>query len=183
MTTSINALKYQVEDLQKNIELEQRRMEADSQAKREMLERQIEEIKTNLADLEAQQQEASRVRVEAQRRADGIRQEGQNAEKGVVPLQNKILEAQDMVNRARASMRDIWIPYGQNIKAVLEEIDRCQWIGDKPLGPLGRYVRAREPEKWGDILRGQLLNLLTAFAITNPKDREQLKKILGKYRK
>ena len=105
------------------------------------------------------------------------------AEKGIKPLQNRIVEAQEMANRARASMRDTWIPYGQNIEAVLDEIDRCQWIGDKPLGPLGRYVKAREPEKWGDILRGQLLTLLTAFAITNPKDREQLKRILAHYRK
>ncbi|KAJ2914708.1 hypothetical protein MD484_g5713, partial [Candolleomyces efflorescens] len=182
MTVSMNAFKLQVEDLQKNIELEQRRMEADSQAKREMLERQIEDVKAKFTELEAQHQEATRVRAEAQRYAEGIRQEGQNAEKGIKPLQNRIVEAQEMANRARASMRDTWIPYGQNIKAVLDEIDRCQWIGDKPLGPLGRYVKAREPEKWGDILRGQLLTLLTAFAITNPKDRDQLKRILAHYR-
>ncbi|KAJ2932349.1 hypothetical protein H1R20_g4748, partial [Candolleomyces eurysporus] len=182
MNASIAALKRQVEELQTNIEVEQRRMEADSQAKRELLERQIGEVKTKLTDLEARQQEATRVRVEAQRAAERLREEGQNAEKGVTALQNRIVEAQDMAKRARASMRDIFIPYGQNIKAVLEDIQKCQWIGDKPLGPLGLYVKAKEPEKWGEILRGQLLNHLTAFAITNPKDREQLKNILGKYR-
>ncbi|KAF9523413.1 hypothetical protein CPB83DRAFT_690784 [Crepidotus variabilis] len=60
----------------------------------------------------------------------------------------------------------------------MQKIKSMNWRGDIPLGPLGQYVKARDPKTWGEILRSQLGQYLTAFAITNAADRACLKKLL-----
>ena len=61
--------------------------------------------------------------------------------------------------------------------AVLAEIGRSKWIGDKPVGPFGMFVKLKDP-RWAEILRNQLGSIMSSFAVTNAKDRSQLSQIL-----
>jgi len=58
-----------------------------------------------------------------------------------------------------------------------------KWHGDVPIGPLGVHVKAREPEKWGEVLRVQLGVYLTTFAVTDARDREGVRRVLGEFGK
>ena len=73
-------------------------------------------------------------------------------------------------------------PFGRNMEQVLAEIGRARWYGQTPVGPLGRFVRVREA-KWAPVMRVRLGNLMSAFAITDSRDRKNLDQILRKHGK
>ncbi|KAF6747454.1 hypothetical protein DFP72DRAFT_919874 [Ephemerocybe angulata] len=181
MDTSISALEFAAKDIDRKIEAEQARMEANTKAKRDLVDRQLNDAKAEIDTLEARRTEINASLRDLMAANEETKAAGLRAEAEINTLRQRISEADNMVAKARASMRDIFVPFGNNIKGVIDEIERSAWQGDKPLGPLGRYVKAREPEKWGEILRSQLAGTLTAFAITDPRDRDQLKRILQKY--
>jgi hypothetical protein len=106
------------------------------------------------------------------------------AEKERDAAQGRIMECEQMIERCVQQEKNSLAAYGRDIKGVLERIEKMRWLGDLPLGPLGVNVKVKEPEKWAELLRGQLGKYLTAFAITDARDRPQLKKVLeqsGKY--
>jgi hypothetical protein len=88
------------------------------------------------------------------------------------------LECDNTIKSAQQQSKDALVPYGKNIKQVLEKIKTMRWAGDMPLGPLGLYVKAKDPNRWGEILRNQIGNYLVAFAVTDARDRQQLKNLL-----
>ncbi|EDR03918.1 uncharacterized protein LACBIDRAFT_306583 [Laccaria bicolor S238N-H82] len=103
--------------------------------------------------------------------ADTVKTSGVQLEPRLTELQQKITECDNMVSQARKNEADALMPYGKNIKEVVKKIQGMKWYGDVPIGPLGVHVKAREPEKWGEILRVQLGVYLTAFAVTDARDR------------
>ena len=77
-----------------------------------------------------------------------------------------------------AHKKDKLSKFGTNITQVLQDIDRHQWAGVKPLGPLGLYVDLKD-KLYADLMRSNLGNQMTAFAISHDQDRGPLKKILN----
>ncbi|TEB23008.1 P-loop containing nucleoside triphosphate hydrolase protein [Coprinellus micaceus] len=182
MRNQVSTVDSQISGLERALEEEKKKMEADSRAKRAHLEAEISRAKADIAKLEAEQEEIRNRRESRRNDMLQAQQAGDQAKAQVEAHRTSIISSQTALTAAKASERDTFVPYGNNIKAVVEEIDRSTWYGDKPVGPLGRYVKAREPSKWGDILRTQLGQLLTAFAVTDARDRDQLKRILLKHR-
>jgi chromosome segregation ATPase len=183
MRNQVSTVDSQISGLERALEEEKKKMEADSKAKRAHFEAEISRAKADIAKLEAEQEEIRNRRESRRNDMLQAQQAGDQAKAQVEAHRTSIISSQTALTAAKASERDTFVPYGNNIKAVVEEIDRSTWYGDKPVGPLGRYVKAREPSKWGDILRTQLGQLLTAFAVTDARDRDQLKRILLKHRK
>ena len=67
--------------------------------------------------------------------------------------------------------------FGQNMPKLRNLIESARWYGEKPIGPLGLFVSL--PDKtWAPILRIVLGFLMNSFAITDARDREQLKRFL-----
>ncbi|KAF8911589.1 hypothetical protein CPB84DRAFT_1842078 [Gymnopilus junonius] len=96
-------------------------------------------------------------------------------DKDIVASEIKVKET---IFMAKQKERDALVPYGNDIKTVLEKIKAASWHGDVRLGLLSRYVTAKDPRVWDELLRNQLWRLLVAFAITDARDRPQLKRIL-----
>jgi hypothetical protein len=57
-----------------------------------------------------------------------------------------------------------------------------KWHGDVPVGPLGMHVKLKEMA-WADLMRIQLGGLMSAFAVTDARDRPQLKRLLDQTKK
>jgi hypothetical protein len=83
-----------------------------------------------------------------------------------------------MIQKAKEHEQNNFAPYGKDIKRVLTQIERMKWHGQKPVGPLGVYVKVKDPQKWAPLLRSQLGGYMTAFACTDARDRPQLKRLL-----
>ena len=174
----MKATNNQIEELSEQIAAESRRMAVHTQAKHEETQRRIEAARDTVTAIEERvnslQIETKKVSVEA----DTVEREGRDVDRKRIELQNRIQECEQMIQAAKNRENDALIPYGKDIKKVLEVIKKMRWFGDEPLGPLGVHVKAKDPAKWGEILRNQLKSFLTAFAVTDARDRAQLKKLL-----
>lgn len=183
MDASIAATDQQIKNLDGQIDAENLRMAAHSQAKHEEIQRKIEEAREAVSAAEAALHAIGIQRQEQAAKHDSIKQEGMATEKERVRIQGDIDNTAAMIERSIQSEKNSYIPYGKGIKEVLEKINRTNWVGDKPLGPLGIHVKAKDAETWGDLLRGQLGNFLTAFAVTRAEDRSTLKGLLESHKK
>ena len=110
------------------------------------------------------------------RQGDEVDREIQSARKAVMGLQEQIQRCTEQQNNSLA-------PYGRDIKKVLERIGGMRWHGQKPLGPLGIYVKVKD-RVWADLLRNILGAHMASFVVTDGRDLPALKKLLrdsGKY--
>ncbi|RDB15207.1 Structural maintenance of chromosomes protein 6 [Hypsizygus marmoreus] len=178
MEQSVNSTTKQIIDLEAQIQAENIRMEAHSQAKHEETQRKLEEARTVLHNAEAELESTQGQMRDQQNKCDALKQEGMNAEQELKRIQGEILNCQGLIERSKETQKESLAPYGKNIRQVLERIKNTRWHGDAPLGPLGMHVKAKDPATWGELLRNQLSSYLTAFAVTDAKDRSSLKQIL-----
>jgi chromosome segregation ATPase len=174
----LKATNNQIEELTQQIAAESHRMAAHTQAKHEETQRRIEAAKEVVTAIEERVNSLQIEKKTVSSEAESVEREGREVERKKTELQNRIQECDQMIQTAKNRENDALIPYGKDIKKVLEAIKKMRWYGDEPLGPLGVHVKARDPAKWGEILRNQLSSYLTAFAVTDARDRMQLKKLL-----
>jgi chromosome segregation ATPase len=184
MDASTKGIKAQIEEFDKRIEEEARRMAIHTQAKREETQRKLDEAKEAVQVAERQLHDLSIEKKKVCVDADKLKEEGNTKNSELQDLRKQIEGCDSMIASARKAETDALTPYGRDIKQVLERIRSMRWAGDPPIGPLGLHVKAKDPQKWGEILRTMLGSYLTAFALTDARDRPQLKKLLmdtGKY--
>ena len=153
-------------------------MAVHTQAKHEETQRRIEAARDAVVAIEERTNSLQIERKNVSGEADAVEREGRDIDRKKSELQNRIQECEQMILTAKNREKDALIPYGKDIKKVLETIKKMRWFGEEPLGPLGVHVKARDPMRWGEILRNQLSSYLTAFAVTDARDRVQLKKLL-----
>ena len=153
-------------------------MAVHTQAKHEETQRRIEAARDAVVAIEERANSLQIERKNVSGDADAVEREGRDIDRKKSDLQNRIQECEQMILAAKNREKDALIPYGKDIKKVLEAIKKMRWFGEEPLGPLGVHVKARDPVRWGEILRNQLSSYLTAFAVTDARDRVQLKKLL-----
>jgi len=178
MDQTLKSINTQIDELDKSLQEEARRMATNTQAKHEETQRKIAQVKEHVSQLETRINQLITERRTKGVEADSLKQQGEDLEKQKIELKNVIDNANNMINEAAKSAKDALVPYGKNIKGVLEKIQAMHWYGDVPLGPLGVHVKAVDPQRWGELLRNQLAGLLCAFAVTDGRDRAPLKRLL-----
>lgn len=178
MDTSLKATNAQIEHLDTQIVAENNRAAAHSQAKLEQTKRKLEEAREAVRAAESALETIRTRKNEQYTENEKLKAEGIAMDQEKAQLQNSIQQCEGMIERSKQSEKNSLIPYGKNIKEVLEKISTMKWVGDAPLGPLGVHVKAKDPRTWGDLLRSQLGSFLTAFAVTDARDRDALKSLL-----
>ncbi|KAL1744412.1 hypothetical protein HDZ31DRAFT_82675 [Schizophyllum fasciatum] len=178
---SIKSLNAQIQKYDNDIQEEHRRLAADTQAKRQQI---LDQIELTKAEFDAASERADTIATqmnEARAAADKARARGMDLETRQGQLRRDIAGCDEELRRAQQANQDQFVNYGRNIQAVLHEIQQVRWAGETPLGPLGRYVKARDPRKWGMLLSWQMRGVLDAFVITDQRDRKQLQAILTRH--
>ncbi len=122
----------------------------------------------------------------ADRRATLVKQrEGAQEKLSVIDATKAGLQGQhttlnrriDGINR-QAGGRDTLAVYGTNIQAVRAEIAQRRWRGGPPIGPLGLHVKLKPGEdRYSKLLSQYLASLVTAWAVQDSSDRNQLMEI------
>jgi structural maintenance of chromosomes protein 6 len=169
-------------DTENRIAEETRRMEAHSQARQEETVRKLQQARAEVDEIDARLKEIA-VTDQAKRAENNeIKAKGDQLDATRVNAEKRIMQINEMMKQCNQQKENALNPYGNNMKELMDQIG-AQWHGEKPLGPLGLYVQVKEPELWADLLRSQLSHLLTAFALTDARDRPQLKRMLDKSRK
>ncbi|TFK52189.1 P-loop containing nucleoside triphosphate hydrolase protein [Heliocybe sulcata] len=178
MNDQINRTSKHIEECGKSIEEETKKLEAQTKFKRDEIEQKIQAAREDLHNAEEQLKD---VRVQIQEKNIELRNIAQSGDEGDTArskAQVEVHKAQEALSRARSEEDNSLGAYGRDMKRVLQEIKGAKWYGNKPVGPLGVHVKVKEPEKWAEVLRTQLGGSMSSFAVTDARDRPQLKRIL-----
>ncbi|PPR03753.1 hypothetical protein CVT26_005793 [Gymnopilus dilepis] len=175
---SLSGINDQIKGFDDAMKKEAQRMAQNTQQKHEETQRRLEQARAVVTDIEKKISDLIMERKDKGLLVTEIKSQGENLDKDLDRLRRTIQDCENTIQMAKQHEQDIYLPYGNNIKLVLEKIKATRWRGDIPLGPLGLYVTAKEPHVWGDLLRSQLGGFLSTWAITDPDDRPQLRQIL-----
>lgn len=183
MSEEIRRLNQQIKGFEEQIATEAQKLQEDKQAEREERERRLEAFKTDIAETDAQQATVN----DAIRTQETLHDELKNGVRSAQQdMDNAKAEGQRCmanIDRITAMAGNRLLPFGNDIRRVLQLIEQQQWKGEKPKGPLGIYVSVHDARTWAPLLRAQLGSILSSFAITDPRDRPALTKILQDTRK
>ncbi|KAF8895600.1 hypothetical protein BD779DRAFT_1434318 [Infundibulicybe gibba] len=177
-STAIASTNKQIEGYDRQIAEEARRMAAHTQAKHDETQRKLEQARNSVQDAESALKNITEQKAEIAARVQELNKQGETAIAEQERLKKLIQENEQMIKNCVQHEQNALLPYGRDIKGVLDKISRARWAGDMPLGPLGVHIKARDPNRWGELLRSQLGQFLTAFAVTDAADRKQLKQLL-----
>lgn len=182
MNTSLNSLNDAIRNYAINIAEEERRLAADTQVKRDELNRKLESARADVTSADQAHKDFLEVKRQKLAEQDDIKRRGLAAEAKKNSAQERVVAALSMISQCKEKGQNALAPYGQDIKGVLAQIAKMKWHGDVPVGPLGIHVKLKEMA-WADLMRIQLGGLMSAFAVTDARDRPQLKRLLDQTKK
>jgi len=173
---NIKAVERQIQDEAKRMAVHTSERRERARAKLEDAKKAIEDAEARLKSLEDQGREKEEAANDARRAVDRIQASFNQAK-------SRVLECEGQIKVVRDSEKNALAPYGNNVETVIKEVQKMNWHGQKPLGPLGRSVKLKDPQ-WADVLRVNLSGTMVSWAITDARDRAPLKALLerhGKY--
>ncbi|RPD77418.1 P-loop containing nucleoside triphosphate hydrolase protein [Lentinus tigrinus ALCF2SS1-7] len=164
--------------LEKQISDEQARVESHSREKREKANAKLQETNAKLAEKDATLKNVVEERQHAFGEVESATAEIRRLELERGTLQERVMECEGQMARCAEMERSKFAQFGNNMDRVMHEIRHRQWYGQPPVGPFGLYVKIKEPEKWGNLLRIVIGGNMSSFALTDGRDRPALAKIL-----
>ncbi|KAJ2411882.1 Structural maintenance of chromosomes protein 6, partial [Coemansia sp. RSA 2530] len=173
MNMEARSTRERISSLKAEIKTERARLESKDQDGKEKLrlaiaglEDNIKEEEARIADLQAEQQ--------AYENRSGVLRETK------VGCHRQVEKSRELVTRTRASLEEMMRStsnslnaFGQGIVEALDMIDRAKWHNTKPIGPIGRFVKLRDP-KWARIIETTLDKSLNSFLVESHADRTTL---------
>ncbi|KAJ7134841.1 P-loop containing nucleoside triphosphate hydrolase protein [Mycena epipterygia] len=178
MNTQLKATNKQIDEYNAAIEKETKRLERDSESKREESQRRLNGARAAVAAAEEALKAIQDQKSSAEEDLRRLKDAGTAADNRRNELRKSVSECETAVQNCLRADTDRYAAYGQNIQRVVQQINQTTWHGEKPLGPFGVHVKVRD-HQWAELLRFQLGQLLTSFAVTEARDLPQLKKILA----
>lgn len=181
--SNVKLLGKQIEEFEEKIQVEKRRVEQFSQAKRDETNRQLQKAQSDLTQAERRMRELQTRRADLKAEAEAAQADSTKLNGNLAAVRQDIQNFKDQLGRCTAQESNKLACFGTHMDKVLADIDRTQWYGSKPLGPIGLYVKVRQPEKWANLMRVQIGSQMSSFIIADGRDRSQLDGILKKYNK
>ncbi|TIA89765.1 hypothetical protein E3P99_01907 [Wallemia hederae] len=164
-------------EAQKQVEYE--RLQIDYSAQNDETRRKMNEYQDQIEVHNQIEQEAVAKFDEVRNRIEEMQNRYADLKRQRSGYESNIQQAQQEINQIKASQNNRQAAFGPKMPDIIREIDRQQW-NEKPIGPLGRYVKLIDG-KWGRVLESVLGHTLNAFACTNFQDRKKLLTILKKH--
>jgi structural maintenance of chromosomes protein 6 len=182
MKVSLRQTNKTIADYEAQIRLEKQRLAEKNLAKHEQTLKDLEDARQKVTEAEA------RLTDILKRRSDKLDEAKDAKDKGM-PLQQTREQIKDRINNADHRIRGCHeqeknklAHLGNDVQGVLKRIQNTRWYGETPIGPLGMYVKVKDP-KWAPLLRVLIGSHMFAFVCTDPKDRAPLRKILDQSKK
>ncbi|TBU45032.1 P-loop containing nucleoside triphosphate hydrolase protein [Dichomitus squalens] len=180
MNESLAGVNNTIAELEKQIAEEQARLETRSRDKRDKTTAQLQTANAELAEKEAEHKNAVAEKTRLHGEAEGAEAEVKRLRQEQNQMRERIVECEEQIRRCGEMEKSKLAQFGHNMEWVLEQIRQSRWYGQPPVGPFGLYVKVKEPDRWGAVLRIVIGGLMGSFAITDPRDRNTLADILAK---
>ncbi len=182
MNDEVNSKDKLIKDLKRHMAEEDERMKNASQGQVDEASRKLAETEELITQAKAERDELKEDILRKGREQAGRRSEGTAIEAQISNVQSQIDAATSQLRLIDDRERTKLAPFGMNLDRVLAQIPQMRWHGQKPVGPLGQFVKARDM-KWAPLLRARLGGAMGMFAITDARDRAQLDGLLKQHGK
>ncbi|CAD6976177.1 unnamed protein product [Tilletia controversa] len=172
-----NQLEEDIKRLQKSIDDEAARLAQDNREAIERSQAEREDCRRQREELGAEETEMRQELHQLENAVAPLRQQGEELKRENFNIQKTIAAKETAIATMTQGRTQKLLVYGGSIMRVLQAIDDYpRWI-QKPLGPLGSYVKLRD-ERWSEVVEAVLTNLLPAFLVTNFNDQKVLGQLL-----
>jgi len=172
-----------MQQLESRLAAEKARIAEFSQSKQDELSQRLEQATLDVQEAEKDLKQAEVLVMDKKGEASALRAQGDEIDRHIQTEKNSVMGTREQIQRCLEQQNNSLAPYGRDLKNVLDRIGKMRWHGQKPLGPLGVYVKVKD-RIWADLLRNVIGSHMSSFAVTDPKDVPALKKLLrdsGKY--
>jgi chromosome segregation ATPase len=171
--------KHQVEEFDKQLAVEQSKLERD--ARREEVQQQLEmaiqakEAKINahkqaLVDLGGRKDAATTAQAELQ----GLQEPMKRNKDKLQGIDDQIDQLKQIAEKGGLAI------FHRNMPRLVQQVQAANWYGEKPVGPLGQYVKLKNPV-WAPALRAMIGWTMHAWAVTTERDRTQLHRMFKEH--
>jgi len=171
-----------IKGVERKIEEEAKRMATHTNERRERARAKLEDAKKAVETAETRLKSFEDQAREKEAEVNDIQREGERFQASRDQAKTRVQECEAQIKVARESEKNVLAPYGSGIEAVIREVQTTRWHGQQPLGPLGRFVKLKDP-RWADVLRVNLSGTMVSWAVTDARDRAPLKALLERYGK
>ncbi len=171
---------HAIADYERQIKDEQARMESRSRDKRDRANAKLHEAQASIAEKEQQVKAIAEQRQRLAGEAEAAHAEGSRLMTEQKSMAERVRECEEQIRRCEEMERSKYAQFGNRMDSVVSQIQSRNWHGQPPVGPFGLYVKVKEPERWGDLLRIVIGNDMSSFAVTDARDRPVLADILEK---
>ncbi|KAJ2345114.1 Structural maintenance of chromosomes protein 6, partial [Coemansia sp. RSA 2618] len=162
-----------IESLKRDVETERERLVDKDSAGRERLRETIQDLEGEVADQEAEigslQEQQKTLEDRSLELRDTEKQLKQDVEKGRRQVERVKAGLQELMQQTSDQMS----AFGRGVKEALVAIKKTQWSGMEPIGPIGKYIKLRDP-KWSRIIETTLDKSLNSFLVESHSDRVKL---------
>ncbi|KAJ2662182.1 Structural maintenance of chromosomes protein 6 [Coemansia sp. RSA 1199] len=162
-----------IESLKRDITVERDRLVDKDSAGRERLRETIHDLEAEVTDQEA---EISSLQ-EQQKTLEDRSLELRNSEK---QLKVDVEKSRRQVERVKTGLQELtqqtsdqMSAFGRGVKDALVAIKKTQWSGMEPIGPIGKFIKLRDP-KWSQVIETILNKPLNSFLVETHSDRTKL---------
>lgn len=166
-----------MQQMETRMAAEKARIAEFSQSKQDELNQRLQQAAFDVQNAEADLKQAEALVLEKRNEAHALGKQGEETDREVQSAKNSVMGVREQLQRCKEQQNNSLVPYGHNLKGVLERIGGMRWYGQKPLGPLGVYVKLKD-SVWADLLRVVLGSHMSSFVVTDPRDLTVLKKML-----
>lgn len=175
MNSTLEHLRATIDEFDRQIAEEERKLSRDIEAERRPLRENIAKANDEITRLTEQISTARRTmdELEAKRTEDGAQYESVKEHLG--RAQNSIREIESRIEAAKRSQKNSLAAYGEKMPRFLQSIQSERWR-EKPVGPVGVHVKLNDP-MYSRALESFFGPSLNAFIVTNLDDQRTLKRL------
>ncbi|KAI9443259.1 P-loop containing nucleoside triphosphate hydrolase protein [Lactarius indigo] len=177
ISDNLSNTKSAIQKMESRLEVEKARLAEYSRSKQDELSQRLQDATLRVQTAETDLKQSTELIRDKEEEANSLRRQGDGVESEIQIARNTVMGFQEQIQRCTEQQNNSLVPYGRDIKKVLERIGGMRWHGQKPLGPIGIYVKAKD-RVWTDLLRNILGSHMASFVVTDSRDLPVLKKLL-----
>ena len=178
ISENLRKTKVAMQELETRMAAEKARIAEFSQAKQDELGQRLRQATIDVQTAETELKQTEALVLDKKSEVSSLQKQGEEADREIQTAKNSVMGLREQIQRCVEQQKNSLAPYGKNLKNVVERIDKMKWHGQKPLGPLGVYVKVKD-RVWADLLRIMLGSHMSSFAVTHGDDVHLLKKLLS----
>ncbi|KAA8566319.1 hypothetical protein EYC84_008908 [Monilinia fructicola] len=170
--------RIKAQKIQREIEAEQQRIEDANGGS----------LHRKFAEIEAAKNEASQAKAELERSHQEMQKLMEKSQASKIAVEKEhgpwtakrkeVEICRDRLKEMQKKRPDPMSGFDRRMPDLLQRIQQDRGFRQKPVGPIGLYVKLRDP-KWAHILEKSLGNILNSFVVTNKEDQARLQKIIS----